>query len=333
MFTWWKSALVLVVLMSIVTLPVHAQSASLGVTSKLSFDMAPGATETTELYVKNSNPNQAVKLTLTSIDLTFKDSSGVPLFIDQSGTVPTRWSIGSMLGFEPTLELKAGESRQIQLIITVPKQQLPGSYYGAIRYTPVTNGTGSVGLVASNTTLLFLNVRGKANQLARVHDVGFKQTMGGPAQSWYLNAPPKVVAYTIKNNGNTIIEPGGSVTVTSLFGNQSHVLPILNTQNERALIGQDRQFAVCFKAESKTGTCQSFLHPGIFRVTWYIAYAFPGGETHDYKVTYILWYFPWWLLLLAVIVLLIMIFGLWHVYFWYRHAKKPKSKRVRRFTV
>jgi hypothetical protein len=312
---------------------VHAQAPSMAVTSKLSMEVTPGASQTAELYIKNPSTANNLELKLDVIDFTYKDSSGVPVFLETIDTVPTRWSLSPFVTLPETVTVKAGEVLRQPFTVTIPNTIAPGSYYSAIRYRPAAAVKGGVGIVSTNSTLVFLNVRGTVRQSAQISQVGFQMNSDTAVQRWFWSARPRYLSFQITNSGNTVIEPGGSAVVSSLFGGQDYVLPVVNSQNERALINQTRLFSTCMVTDKKSGRCTTQLHPGLYRVKLYLAYAFPGSETEDFRSSFLLWVVPWWLAMILILMLVVIGFGLWQLLLFGKKQRKPKSKRVHRFKV
>src|SRR5690606_15885630 len=148
------------------------------------------------------------------------------------------------------LEVPAGSSASIDYTITIPENLGAGSYYSAIMYQAAGSNGGNVGLNASGVTLAFVSVPGIVDEKLTLQKFGAYASEDNGVTGKYIfiatMGSPKMIAYTLKNEGNVFEAPAGNVIIKNMFGKQVANVTT-NPNSSLALIGQTRLFASCIR--------------------------------------------------------------------------------------
>jgi hypothetical protein len=135
------------------------------------------------------------------------------------------------------------------------------------------------------------------------------------------NDAPKMMAFTIKNEGNVAESPAGSILVKNMFGKEVANL-VTNRNSSLALLGQSRLFTSCIRTveqevkllggTSKNTSCANpRLWPGRYTAQLNVFYGQNGNQTHEIAGSASFWYLPWWFIILFLIVIAALAFGGW----------------------
>jgi hypothetical protein len=242
------------------------------------------------------------------------------------------WSLKPYTTLPSSLDLGPGESKTINYSITIPKNVGAGSYYSAILYRSGTGNGGNVALGASGVTLVFASVPGTVSESMQLQKFGAYASNNNGVTGSYVyvatNHAPQMLAYTLKNTGNVIEAPAGSITLKNMFGKTINSINKTNVIQSLALIGQTRLFTTCIESKQSeivklggqtvndTGqtTCVTpHLAPGLYTAKLDVFYGQNGNETHEITGTAHFWYLPWWFIILALIILVLIGFGIWWI--------------------
>lgn len=329
------SVLLLVVSMvpaSAATLPGATQSTAggssgLSITPRKNYIINPGQTITDKLTMGNLDNSSDLNLSLRMIDFTYSNQSGTPKLNLAANAQPTPWSLRSFTTLPKSVVVPKGGSKTITYSITIPKNQGAGSYYSAILYQAGSPNGGNVALNASGVTLAFVSVPGKVNENMTLQKLGaYNSDDNGTTGSFVfvdMNEQPKMVAFTLKNEGNVFESPAGSIIVKNIFGHQVANIST-NTNQSLALLGQTRLFTSCIKTKqdqvkvlggtSKDTTCVSpGLMPGRYSVKLDVFYGQNGNQTREITGTASFWYLPIWFIVTVVVILALLAFGIWRL--------------------
>lgn len=299
-------------------------SSALSIAPKKQYEIEAGKSVDDKLTIRNVDTSTPLELTLRVIDFTFDDTqdSGVAkLFLDPKAE-PTPWSLRSYLKVPKTVTIGAGETKTVDMSISIPKNQGAGSLYSAIIYSSgagadVTAGgsgaSGNVGLSASGVTLVFTNVPGKVHEDLQLEKLGPYDKSAKKFMPYITTTMPESIGYSLKNSGNWAEAPVGSITLNGWFGRKVEINNI-NPTKSLVLIGQTRTFSSCIKFDEKEianarsntppVTCVGpGLWPGHYSVTANLFYGANGNETREIVKTVGFWYLPWWFIALVLAVL------------------------------
>lgn len=295
-----------------------ASSSALSIEPKKNYVIEPGKSAKDKITIRNMDTKVPLDLSLRVVDFSYTDDGGSPkLFLDNNAEMTT-WSLRPFLKIPDHVTIDPGQSKTIDMDIAIPAGHGAGSYYSAIVYSsgaPALNG-GNVGLNASGVTLAFVNVPGKVKEDLKLEKFGAYHdgTQGRAAGYSYINADePQKIGYTLKNSGNVVEAPVGSITLKDLFGRKT-TIDNVNPNGSLALIGQTRTFTSCIKTESqelklsgsaaKSLKCVSpALWPGYYSVSLDLFYGQNGNTTQEITKTGGFWYLPMWFVLIVIVLL------------------------------
>lgn len=326
---------------------VAAESSSaLSIAPKKNYVIEPGKSVQDKLTITNLDPSTPLHLTMRVIDFSFTGNGGTPkLFLDPNKP-QTTWSLRSFLEVPETVTIDPGKTKQVDVKVAIPQGHGAGSYYSAIIYSSGSGTGGNVGLNASGVTLVFVNIPGKVKENLQFTHIGaYDRSAQGDVSGYqyFTTKAPDTIAYTLKNNGNVVEAPEGSITLRDIFG-RTTTINELNPSGSLALIGQERTFMTCIKLKpenvklggstTKTTTCdESGLWPGYYSVSADLFYGQNGNLTQEVTKVGGFWYLPWWFVAVVVIILAVVGFYSYRTYnklrnkFYGPRTAKPKSAR------
>lgn len=300
-----------------------AASSALSISPKKQYEIEAGKSVDDKLTIRNVDTSTSLQLTLRVIDFTYDDTqdSGVAkLFLDPNAE-QTPWSLRQYIKLPETVTIGPGETKTVDMSVSIPKNQGAGSLYSAIIYSSgsgAVNGaggagaSGSVGLNASGVTLVFANVPGKVHEDLQLQKLGPYDKFAKKYMPYITTTMPQSIGYTLKNSGNWAEAPVGSITVSGWFGRKVEINNI-NPTKSLVLIGQARTFSSCIKFDEKeianarsntppTTCVDPGLWPGYYSVTANLFYGANGNETREIIKTVGFWYLPWWFIALCIVV-------------------------------
>jgi hypothetical protein len=164
----------------------------------------------------------------------------------------------------------------------------------------------------------------------------------GSFSSWFFTSPPKVLAYTVQNQGNVAEEPTGSILVKNMFGKQVKLIEQANPKKQLALIDQTRRFEACLNQGTKTtkaatGQDQTsvvcnptHLMPGRYTAQLAVFYGLNGNTNQEITATTTFWYLPVWFLIVAFLVLFLIVLGIYLLQRKVRRGRKQSAKKSKK---
>jgi len=321
----------LVLVMAVAATPgsVSAVGASSGlsITPRKNYIIKPGETVTDKLNIGNLDKDNALTINLRMIDFTYTDQSGTPKLSVAANAPQMPWSLKPFTTLPKTVEIPAGSSKTVEYTIKIPKNQGAGSYYSAIMYQAGGANGGNVALNASGVTLAFVSVPGTVNEKMTLQKFGAYESENNGVTGGYVfiatQGSPKMVAYTLKNEGNVFESPAGNVVVKDMFGHQIADV-VTNPNSSLALLGQTRLFTTCIRTlqdevralggTSKSTTCvDPKLMPGRYTATLNVLYGQNGNQTKEITAVATFWILPWWFIIVTAIVLGALAYGIWRL--------------------
>lgn len=316
-------------------------SSALSIVPKKNYVIEPGKSVDDTLVIRNLETTAPLTLTLRVVDFSYTDDTGTPkLFFDENKE-PTTWSLKPFLTLPTEVTIPAGESKTLDMNIAIPSTQGAGSFYSAIVYSSGASSGGNVGLSASGVTLVFTNVPGKVNEDLQIEKSGPYHKTTPSQQAGYSpyvsTQEPDMFGFTLKNNGNVVEAPAGSIKLKNMFGKE-YTIDDINPIDSLALIGQSRTFTVCIKTakqdvdfngeKTQAGACVSpGLWPGYYQTSVEVFYGQNGNLTKELVKTGGFWYMPWWFIILAVIVLAIVAYFIWKFVRFVQMFRNPNKKK------
>lgn len=277
----------------------------------------PGEQKTFSIILKNITQTD-VSAEAVLNDFESDNVSGTPrIIVDENARTP--YSINGMVKDLTSVDLKAGETKEVKLTVDIPGDVSPGAYFGAIRYAAIPKGQSpsetdrQVALTASVAHLVFIEVAGEINEQIQVEK--FQAQNEGKAGSFFIKSPNQA-ALTVKNLGNGFSRPFGKVTVNGPFGKEAHSYDINNTDPRGIVLPKSSRVF--------TDELKNIKFPGKYNMTASVAYG-NGGEVVTFKSSFI--YLPLWSI--AVLIALIAVIAFAVYYFYRKRYGKTNSKKRR----
>lgn len=302
-----------------------ADASALSISPKKQYEIEAGKSVDDKLTIRNPDESAALHLTLRTVDFTYdeKQESGVAKFLLDPNAEQTPWSLRSYIDLPETVTIEPGQTKTVDMKVTIPKNQGAGSLYSAIIYSSssgatnsngTTSGTsGNVALSASGATLVFVNVPGKVHEDLQLEKLGPYDKFARKYMPYFTTTMPQSIGYSLKNSGNWAEAPVGSITVSGWFG-RKYVIDEdkINPTKSLVLIGQTRAFSSCIKydptevanqrSNTPPTTCvDPGLWPGYYRVTANLFYGANGNVTQEIVKSAGFWYLPWWFIALCLV--------------------------------
>ena len=317
-------------------------SAALSITPRKNYTIEPGKSVEDTLTIRNLDHEKPLYLNLRVIDFTYTGDGGTPKLMLDEEAAQTTWSLRPYLQVPESVTVEPGASQTVDIGVSIPANRGGGSLYSAIVYSSSSSEGANVGLSASGVTLVFTSIPGEVDQDLQLEKLGAYDEDVKKYSYWNLDQPFKI-AYTLKNNGNVVEAPVGTITLKNIFGHEVTINDI-NPNDSLALIGQTRTFEACIKLASQevdfngsrteATTCANpGLWPGYYSVDMDAFYSQNGNETKDLVGQAGFWYLPWWFLTVVAVLGLFIGYHVWRVVRFVRRRrggtsfKKRKSRR------
>ncbi|GAC1483655.1 MAG: hypothetical protein NVS1B7_8090 [Candidatus Saccharimonadales bacterium] len=283
--------------------------------------ISPGSTDTiNDLTLSNVSGADVVAKSQIN-DFEPDGVTGEPKIITDPNKASGR-SIKPFLTDVKDVPLKKDERKIFDVHIQVPKNAVPGAYYGVIRYTAVQADSASVkdrqvALDASVGTIVLITVPGNVNEQLQINSIHAFGGIKGYEKPGYIfiARKPTQVGLEVRNLGNGFAKPFGSVQVTDMFGKKVFAYEV-NRQDPKANVLPDSN-------RTFRDDISNISTPGRYSVVAFIS-GTNGGQVISGKVSF--WYLPVWFLAAIVIALVIVVLLCW---IGYRKFIRP-STRTRR---
>ncbi|MBX6334693.1 hypothetical protein IRY61_05145 [Candidatus Saccharibacteria bacterium] len=303
------------------------KSSGLSITPRKNYTIKPGETITDTLIIGNLDHDNKLTVTLRMIDFSFYDESGTPKLHISADLPQTPWSLRPFTTLPETVEVPPGKRVSVDYSIKIPENLGAGSYYSAIMYQAGGSNGGNVGLNASGVTLVFVSVPGIVNEKLTLQKFGAYASEDNGVTGKYIfiatMGSPKMVAFTVKNEGNVFEAPAGNIVVKNMFGKEVADIKA-NPNSSLALIGQTRLFAQCIRTvqqeveflggKSKNTACvDPKLWPGRYTAELNVYYGQNGNQTREIIATATFWILPWWFLVILAALLALLAYGIWRL--------------------
>jgi hypothetical protein len=177
----------------------------------------PGESQSVTVYVQNVTSAEATFQALVNDFVAGNGETGEPaLILDNNKYAPSH-SLKRFISPVPNIVIAAGETKQIKVTITVPKEAAGGGYFGAVRFAPSSPNSGAnqnVTLSASVGSLILVRVPGdiKDNLSISSFDVRKSATEGG-GSSFYTSNKSLFAVVRFSNQGNVQEQPFGKIAL------------------------------------------------------------------------------------------------------------------------
>jgi len=178
----------------------------------------PGHSQIVKLFIQNITKGTATFQVIVN-NFTANGESGVPaLYLKGNDNESIIHGLKQFIAPISDVTLKANQEKAVNVVITIPKNNAGGGYYGAVRFAPASvTSKNSVSLSASVASLILVTVPGPAlrQQLNLSSFVVSQNNQVGSL--FFSNKNIKVIA-KFDNTGNVQVEPFGKIIVKNSSG-------------------------------------------------------------------------------------------------------------------
>lgn len=278
-----------------------------------SLRMSPGEKKQVNIRVSNSS-SDTVSVRTTAQDFVVGEDGETPVVID-AADADNRWSLASWLTISPSAQtLNPNQSGQIEVLITVPEDALPGGHYAMITHQPNTSGIddGENDATSAQTsgvnqrvgTLLYVTVDGPINEQAYIRELNIPN---------FQEFGPVPFSFKIENASDIHIRPQIGVEIRNFFGQK---VDTITTDTKNIFPYTTRDFG---------GQWERVWGFGRYSAEVIASYGTSGSVV--VAKTYF-WLIPIKLIIAIISVLLILILGGMSIRRHMMHRKTDQSKRI-----
>lgn len=177
----------------------------------------PGQTSIITLNVQNTTSGDATFKAIVNDFIAGKnDEQGQPSLILNDNEYAPSHSLKRYIAAIPDTAIKAGESKNIKVSITMPKDIAGGGYYGAVRFVPTgsNGGNNNISLTASVGSLVLVKVPGDIVEKMSLESFDVRTSEEAPSGSSFFVSNKNLHAVArFKNTGNVHLQPFGKITL------------------------------------------------------------------------------------------------------------------------
>lgn len=172
----------------------------------------PGEKIQAMVRVRNSSNKPLAVRTLIQ-DFVIGEDGETPVAV--SSEVSNRWSLANWVTISPANQMiPAHQTAQVNLVIDVPKDALPGGHYAMVLHEPNTSGVPSAGDTSSRVaqrvgTLVYFFVDGPVNEEAFIRNFTIPQ---------WNEYGPVPFSFTVENLSDMHIKPSITVDMYNVIG-------------------------------------------------------------------------------------------------------------------
>lgn len=277
--------------------------------------------KSTVLNIKVHNISRDTQAVSTQVDdFTPNGETGLPK-IDLNSDGSSQFSFKRWIKVLPSFQIVSREIKAVNVKIDVPANATPGSHYGIIRFTASPPGLEGQGVSISTSLglLAIFNVSGQTTESMKVTEFSINQD--GKTGKLF-EATPFTFVERLNNNGNTDLQPQGSVELFDVFGHKVANSGV-NQPPHLVLPDSTRRFEQVLDYQT-IGNKHLFGH-----YTAKMNLTYGVGNKKSLVANYSFWVIPYRLIIAVIFVLLaLFLLGrfLAHRYSFEVQAK-PKSRR------
>jgi hypothetical protein len=247
------------------------------------------------VQVTVTNPTDApISVRPVENDFVAGDERGTPaLILDETKYAPTH-SLKRFMSPLANVTVPAKQSRTIDVAVTIPKDALPGGYFGAVRFVPASvDDGGQVNLSASAASLILLTVPGPVVEKLDLTDFVIQQN--GKTGDMFSSPNNLQISARFQNKGSVQVGPFGKVSV--LKDDKVVYDTNFNDKDQRDMVLPDsaRRFDVPLK------NIDTFGHYTVKATFTY------GKKNQTIEVTKSFWVIPQMLIIAAAVGVLVLI--------------------------
>ncbi|MFZ2512871.1 MAG: DUF916 domain-containing protein [Candidatus Saccharimonadales bacterium] len=200
--------------------PVNAQSQNSGsgifispVRTELVIN--PGETKTVTVTIKNvTNANATYKAIINDFIAGDNEFGQPALILDDDKYAPSH-SLKRHIAAIPDIAVNAGQSKDVKVNVTIPKDAAGGGYFGAVRFLAVGGKQGqNITLSASVGSLILVRVPGDIKESMTLASFDVRRSEKANSGSAYFTTNKNLyVVARFKNTGNVHEQPFGKIVV------------------------------------------------------------------------------------------------------------------------
>lgn len=179
---------------------------------------APGEVIQTSIRVRNSS-KQPLSIESTAIDFVIGEDGQTPVPITDTN-VSQRWSLANWMTLSPQFQdIGPNQIGQVNVLITIPEDALPGGHYAMVTHSPVSpdqDATSNAAIQNSAAkvdqqvgTLFYVIVEGPINEEAYIRELKIPK---------FTEYGPVPMALSIDNQSDIHIRPQITITIKNIFG-------------------------------------------------------------------------------------------------------------------
>lgn len=203
------------------TSPVHAQDISIVVSPpRFDIDGKPGETVQKTIKITNNDTDRELIVRAFTVDFIVEDDLGTPIKVSQSAS--GRYLASPWFTLEKSVfTIAPKQTEQIVVIVTIPKDALPGGHYAGVFFEPLPSkdSRSTVSYTSAQIGSLFgITVPGDIKYDALIKDFSTSKQVSefGPIE---FNA-------IIENQSDTHIRPTTKIVITDMIGRKVADLPL-----------------------------------------------------------------------------------------------------------
>lgn len=272
----------------------------------------PGQSKTVESTVTNLTQGE-ITVNVIENDFVAGDERGTPSLILNADQYAPTHSLKRFMTPIPDITIPAGQSKTVEVVITVPKDAQAGGYFGAVRFAPGSaDSGGQVNLSASVASLILLTVPG--DTVERLDLTDFEVQQNGKVGTDFRTPDNLSLSFRFENKGNVQEGPFGKITVKN--GDKVVYSDDFNSTDPRDVVLPDsaRRWEVPLKNVGKFGH---------YTVSATLTY---GKKNQTIEVSKSFWVIPMQVIVMAVvggIVLIALLVAFW----WFLRSYKRRILR------
>lgn len=256
----------------------------------------PGTTETVETVVTNVS-DETIIVRPVANDFVAGDERGTPALILDADQYAPSHSLKRFMGTFEDVEVAAGESAVVDVVITIPANAEPGGYFGAVRFAPATTDDGGqVNLSASVASIILLTLPGEVPEKLTLTNFDVQQ--GGNPGSLFFTDEGIDVAFRFESESGIQLAPFGTIAV--MKGDEVVSETDFNQEAPRDSILPDsaRRWEVPLEG------IDGFGHYTVLSTFTY------GSKNETIQAEQSFWVIPWLYIIGAAVALLVLIGGI-----------------------
>jgi len=265
--------------------------------------VSPGDVISETIQVRN-NSEKSITIRTSAQDFIVEDGeTPIPVTDD---AISNKWSLKQWLVIVPPNQvIKPNELGQVNVIINVPQDALPGGHYAMITHQPAAaTADNASGVNQKVGTLLYVIVDGPINERASVQNLSFKN---------FSEYGPVPYSFSVLNQSDVHINPNVKIEIKNMLGK---VVDTIVPESKNIFPENDRQFA---------GTWNKVWGFGIYTAEVIVNYGTTGQVASSLTS---FWIIPVKLIMAIVVVILVLIASFVSIRRHLLHTNSDEQKRI-----